>query len=308
MSFDLLIRGGLVIDGTGTPGRAADVGVEGDRITVVGDLSTVCDGDAARVIDAVGHVVAPGFVDPHGHSDGSVLVDGALVSHLRQGFTTQLSGNCGYTFAPLMPPARDLLDPDLRVLSLDPGWTTFAGFMDAVEAQPLGINVAFLVGHGTVRASVLGAADGAPDATQLHTMIELVDEALDAGALGVSSGLIYAPGIHARPDELAALVAAAVRRDALYATHMRNEAGRVHEAIDEAVATTRAAADAAAGGSPPGVAPQGRCQDGLGPGPGAGRAAGARPRDRGRRGDIPYTAASRPGDAPAAGSPRAARR
>ena len=245
MTFDLLLRGGLLVDGTGAPGRPADVGVEGDRITALGDLSAVADADAARVIDATGHVVAPGFVDPHGHSDGPVLLDGALVSHLRQGYTTQLSGNCGYTLAPLTPPARALLDPDLRALGLDPAWTTFAGFMDAVDAQPLGINVAFLVGHGTVRGAVLGPDDRAPDAAELAAMVACADEALDAGAFGISTGLIYAPGIHAHPDEVAALVAAAVRRDALYATHMRNESGGVHAAIDEAVATARAAAETA---------------------------------------------------------------
>jgi len=245
MAFDLLIRGGLLVDGTGTPGRPADIGVEGDRITAVGDLSGVPDGDAAMRIDATGQVVAPGFVDPHGHSDGSVLLDGALASHLRQGYTTQLSGNCGYTFAPLTPSSRASMDEDLRLLGLDPGWTTFAGFLDAVEAQPLGPNVSFLVGHGTVRAAVLGPQDRPPGDAELRAMVAHLDEALDAGALGLSTGLIYAPGLHARPDEVAALVAAATRRDALYATHMRNEAEGVHRAIDEAIATARAAETAA---------------------------------------------------------------
>ncbi len=108
MPFDLLIRGGTLIDGTGAPGRPADVGITGDRITAVGDLSMVPDADAATVITAEGHVVAPGFVDPHNHSDASVLLDGALPSHLHQGYTTLVSGNCGYTLAPLTPPARAL--------------------------------------------------------------------------------------------------------------------------------------------------------------------------------------------------------
>ena len=213
----------------------------GDRITGVGDLSAVADADVATVIDATGHVVAPGFVDPHGHSDGSVLLDGALASHLRQGYTTQLSGNCGYTYAPLTPASRAMLDADLRSMTLDPSWTTFAGFLDEVERQALGPNIAFLVGHGTVRAAVLGADDRAPDAAELSAMVAHVDEAMDAGAAGVSTGLIYAPGLHARPAEIAALVAAAARRDGLYATHMRNESGGVREAIDEALSTAHAA-------------------------------------------------------------------
>ena len=242
MPFDLLIRGGLLIDGTGSPARPADVGVTGDTITVVGDLSAVDPADARRVIDAAGHVVTPGFVDPHGHSDGPVLVDGALVSLMRQGWTTQLAGNCGETLAPLTAASRTFLAPELRKLELEPGWTTTAEYLDAVERQALGINVAFLAGHGTIRAAVLGPDERAPDAAELAAMVAHVEEALDAGAFGVSTGLIYAPGIHARPDEIAALAAAAFHRGALYATHMRNESDDVLGAIDEALATARAAA------------------------------------------------------------------
>ena len=245
MVFDLLLRNGLLVDGTGTPGVAADVGVTGDRITAVGDLSAVDPAGVGTVIDATGHVVAPGFIDPHGHSDGTVLIDGALASHLHQGFTTQLSGNCGYTLAPLTPPARTFLGPDLRSLGIDPAWMTFAGYLDAVDGQPLGPNVSFLVGHGTVRAAVLGADDRAPSADELAMMVRHVEEALDAGAVGVSTGLIYAPGMHGSPEEVAALVEVACRRGALYATHMRNEAAGVREAIDEAIGTARAAERAA---------------------------------------------------------------
>ena len=241
MPFDLLIRGGTLVDGTGAPGRRADVGVEGDRIAAVGDLSAVADAGVAQVVDARGLVVAPGFVDPHNHSDTSVLIDAALPSHLLQGYTTLLGGNCGYTLAPLTPPARALLAPDLETRELDPGWTTFAGYLDEVERQALGPNVAFLAGHGTIRAAVLGPDDRAPDAAELAAMVRHAEEALDAGAFGVSTGLIYPPGIHARPDEIAALVAVSARRGGLYATHMRNEAAEVSAAIDEALATTREA-------------------------------------------------------------------
>src|SRR6187431_3047332 len=106
MAFDLLLRHGMLADGSGTPLRPADLGVTGDRITAVGDLSAVPDSDAALVLDVRGLVVAPGFVDPHGHSDGNVFVDGALASHLHQGYTTQLSGNCGFTLAPLNDASR----------------------------------------------------------------------------------------------------------------------------------------------------------------------------------------------------------
>jgi len=241
MPYDLLIRGGTLVDGTGAPRRPADVGLTGDRITAVGDLSAVSDADVATVIRADGLVVAPGFVDPHGHSDSSVLLDGALPSHLRQGYTTLLSGLCGYTLAPLTPAARALLDPDLATRTLDPAWSTFGEYLDEVDRQPLAPNMAFLVGHGTIRGAVLGPDDRAPTPGELAQMVSHAEEALDAGAFGISTGLIYPPGIHARPGEIAALVASAARRGATYATHMRNEAAGVAAAIDEAVATARAA-------------------------------------------------------------------
>ncbi len=241
MAYDLLIRGATLVDGTGSPGRPADVGVTGDRITAVGDLSAVADADVTTVIEATGLVVAPGFVDPHNHSDTSVLIDGALPSHLRQGYTTLLAGHCGYTLAPLTPPSRALLEPDLATRGLDPGWTTFAGYLDEVGRQALAPNIAFLVGHGTIRGAVLGPDDREPTPAELAEMVAHAEEALEAGAFGVSTGLIYPPGIHARPGEIAALVAAAARRGATYAIHMRNEAADVADAIDEAIETARAA-------------------------------------------------------------------
>jgi N-acyl-D-amino-acid deacylase len=245
MAFDLVLRGGLLIDGSGAPARQADVGVTGDRIAAIGDLAAVADEDAATVVDATGHVVAPGFVDPHGHSDGSVLLDGALASHLRQGFTTQLSGNCGYTYAPMAGAVRAMLDADLANLGLDPAWTTFADYLDEVERQQMGPNVALLVGHGTVRWAAMGPDGRVPTEPELATMGRYVEEALDAGAIGLSSGLIYAPGVHAARDEVAVLVAIAVRRDALYATHMRNEAAGVLDSLDEAISTVRQAGELA---------------------------------------------------------------
>ena len=241
--FDLLIRGGTVVDGTGTPGRRADVGVRGDRIVAFGDLSAAADGETELVLDATGRVVAPGFIDPHGHSDGSVLLDGALASHLHQGFTTQLSGNCGESLAPVGEVGRELIELSLRPHGLTPTWTTFADYLDQVDAQPLGVNVAFLVGHGTVRGAVLGAAARVPDDHELASMVGEVEVALDAGAVGLSSGLIYAPGMHAGPAEIHALVAATTRRGGLYATHMRNEAAGLFSSLDESIAAIRAAGD-----------------------------------------------------------------
>lgn len=240
-AFDLLIRGGTVIDGTGAPGVRADVGVAGDRILAVGDLSHVDPTGVHRVIDATDRVVCPGFVDPHGHSDATILLDGAIASHLHQGFTTQLSGNCGDSLAPVTRRGRPLVELSMATIERGPTWRTFAGYLEAVEREKLGPNHAFLVGHGTIRGAVVGTdARPATDA-ELKAMVRHLREALDAGAIGLSSGLIYPPGIHAPPEELVRLVAATAKRGALYATHMRNESAGLFEALDEALATIRAA-------------------------------------------------------------------
>jgi N-acyl-D-aspartate/D-glutamate deacylase len=240
-NFDLLLRGGVVIDGTGSPAVRADVGILGDRILAVGDLSHVDVTDVATVVDVDGHVVAPGFIDPHGHSDGSLFLDGALASHLHQGFTTQLSGNCGDSLAPITPAGRDVVDLSLRANGLVAHWASFEEYLDRVEEQPLGPNVAFLVGHGTIRAAVMGSDARQPTDLELASMTRELETALDAGAIGMSSGLIYAPGIHAQPTEVEALVAATARRGGLYATHMRNEADDLFGSLGEAVAAVRQA-------------------------------------------------------------------
>jgi len=239
--FDVVLRGGSLIDGTGAPARRADVGVLGDRILAVGDLSALDPTGVETVLELDGRVVAPGFVDPHGHSDGSVLVDGALAGLLHQGYTTQLSGNCGETLAPITDAGRETVELTLRPNHLVAGWRTFGEYLDRVEEQRLGLNVAFLVGHGTVRASVLGADPRSPSPEELATMTGEVEAAMDAGAMGFSTGLIYAPGMHAPASEVEALVAAASRRGGLYATHMRNESDDLFASLDESIAAIRAA-------------------------------------------------------------------
>jgi len=244
-AFDLLIRGGTLVDGTGSPGVPGDVGVTGDRIVALGDLPAVPRGDARQELDAAGRVVCPGFIDPHGHSDVSLFVDGALASHVRQGFTTQLSGNCGSTVAPITPTGRELVEQELRIHRVTARWSTFAEYLEAVEAERLTPNVAFLAGHGTIRGSVLGTDARPPTPDELGAMNHELEAALDAGAFGLSTGLIYAPGIHAARPEIVELVRTAARRGGLYATHMRNESAGLFDALDEAIDTIRAAGEGA---------------------------------------------------------------
>ena len=247
-AFDLLLRGGTVIDGTGSTRRRADVGVLGDRILAIDDLSAVDVGGVARVIDVGGLVVTPGFIDPHGHSDGALFVDGALASHLRQGFTTQLSGNCGDSLAPITDTGRELVELTLRQNQIVARWRTFGEYLEAVDGASLGINVAFLIGHGTVRGAVMGAEAVAASDEERAAMLREVEVALDAGAFGLSTGLIYAPGMHADPSELDELVTAATRCGGLYATHMRNEGAGLFASLAESIATIRAARDAGVSG------------------------------------------------------------
>lgn len=248
-AFDLLLRGGLVVDGTGAAARSADVGVLGDRILAVGDLSAVDAATIGTVVDATDRVVGPGFIDPHGHSDGSLFLDGALISHLAQGFTTQLSGNCGDTLAPITDRGRELVELALRPHELVARWRTFAEYLDAVDEVALGPNVAFLIGHGTVRGAILGPEGRVADDLERRSMVREVETAMDAGAFGLSSGLIYAPGMHAAPDEVAALVVAATRRGGSYATHLRDETSGLFGALSEAIDAIRAARDAGVDGA-----------------------------------------------------------
>ncbi len=245
-AFDLIIRGGTLIDGTGAPGIRADVGVVGDRIKAIGDLSAaVARKGVSVVIDATDRVVCPGFIDVHGHSDASILVDPAVASHLHQGFTTQLSGNCGDTLAPLAEPGREMVELALAGTGIAPRWSTFADYLAAVERLPLGPNQAFLVGHGTIRGAVIGAASTPATDADLKAMVRHLKEALDAGAIGLSSGLIYPPGLYAGADELSRLASVTARRGGLYATHIRNESDGLFDALDEAVETIRAAGSGA---------------------------------------------------------------
>jgi N-acyl-D-amino-acid deacylase len=222
---DVALVGGTVIDGTGTPGVRADVALAGGQVVGVGALGALA---AAETVDCTGRVVAPGFIDIHSHADW-LLPDadhGALVEpFVRQGMTTVVAGNCGFSPAPISPRSRESARGASRLLhdgSLDPVWETTAAFLDALEHRGVALNVAQLVGHGTVRSAVTGALDpAAPGPEALRTMERLVDEALDAGCVGVSTGLGYAPGIFAGEEELATFARWAARRGKLFTSHLK---------------------------------------------------------------------------------------
>ncbi|BDG61498.1 N-acyl-D-amino-acid deacylase family protein [Caldinitratiruptor microaerophilus] len=215
--FNLIIAGGTVIDGTGGPPRRADVGVNGDRIAAVGDLSR---DEAGRRIDATGLVVAPGFIDPHSHVWDTLpgyATDADTTAALRQGITTSVGGVDGRS-----------------------RWPVGAGLAD-VEKRGTGVNFATFVGHGTVRAQVIGHAGRAPSPAELARMEDLVRQAMAEGALGLSSGLEYEPGLHATTDELVALARVVAAAGGVYSSHVRAERRDVLAGVREAIAIGRQA-------------------------------------------------------------------
>jgi N-acyl-D-amino-acid deacylase len=238
--LDILIRGGTVIDGTGRPAWRADVAIAGDRIEAIDLLP---DASAARVIDATGHVVAPGFVDMHSHADFVLPGLPTADSKVHQGFTLEVVGNCGASPAPLTPDRRqDVIDASALALpALAWDWTTFRSYLDGLRRQGVSINVAPLVGHGTVRLLVMGSGDGRPNAGQLRAMATEVRRAMEEGAVGFSTGLIYAPGVYADTDEIVELARAAGEAGGFYASHIRGEGDTLLPAVAEAIEVGRRA-------------------------------------------------------------------
>jgi N-acyl-D-aspartate/D-glutamate deacylase len=219
------LHGGLVVDGTGAPAKRADVAISEGRITAIGDLGAM---QAQHTVDCSDRVVTPGFIDIHSHSDFLVPGEdcGALVEpFLRQGMTTLVGGNCGFSPAPLTEKNRKSTQESSRLIvddELDPGWQTMDGFLSALDASGVPLNVAELVGHGAIRAAVMGALDpSVPDESQLREMEHLAREALDAGCVGVSTGLGYPPGIFSQHEELARVAGWAAAEHKLFTSHVR---------------------------------------------------------------------------------------
>jgi N-acyl-D-amino-acid deacylase len=237
MTWDILIRGGTLIDGSGRPGARGDVALAGGRIAALGPS---LKGSASKVIDADGLAVTPGFIDIKTHSDFVLPINPKAESKVRQGVTTEIIGHCGFSVAPVLPGKTQLL---ADYLSGGAPWLPFRamGFPEYLDTFPaVAVNAGMLVGHNTLRLMTMGLEDRAPSAAELAAMTALLDDGLGAGALGMSSGLFTPPGSFARPDEMLALCAVLERHKAGYFTHIRDEANKVMEAVDEAIAIARA--------------------------------------------------------------------
>ena len=235
---ELLIRGGTVYDGTGAPPIRADVRISGDRIAAVGPNLAA---DGARVIDAAGHAVAPGFIDIHSHTDTELLRSPNAESKVRQGVTTEVAGQDGSSVAPASPQAAASTREQYRERGIDIDTTTLGGFFRGLEQGGASVNLASMVGAGTIRGLVVGNANRAPTDAELERMVALVRQAVADGACGLSSGLEYTPGGFATKAELAALAAPFRGSGLPYASHMRNEDDELIAAIEEALDIGRAA-------------------------------------------------------------------
>ena len=226
--YDLLIRGGRIVDGTGSPWYRGDVAVRGDRIAAVGLLP----GATARdTIDATGLIVAPGFIDMLGHSEYPLLRDGRAVSKIMQGITTEITGEVT-SVVPVNENTLRELDPATRARVT---WTDLDGYFRALEQARPAINLATYVTVGSVRRHVMGDADRAPTPAEMERMKALVAEAMEQGAMGLSTGLIYAPASYATTDEVTELARVAARYGGGYASHIRSEGDRLVEAVEEAI-------------------------------------------------------------------------
>jgi N-acyl-D-aspartate/D-glutamate deacylase len=227
--YDLVIRNGKIVDGTGNPWFVGDVAVRGDRIVAVGRIPAA---QAKREIDAKGLVVAPGFIDMHSHSDYVLLEDGAAQSKVRQGVTTEVlgEGNSGGPYQGKLPPHSATVDrKTVR-------WTTLAGYFDTVEKAGVSVNIVSYVGVDNIWQSVMGTSFERPTAAQMDQMKALVDEAMKDGAFGLSSMLAMPPGSLATTDDLVELCKIVAKHHGIYSSHIRNEGSEVFDAVKEAIA------------------------------------------------------------------------
>jgi N-acyl-D-amino-acid deacylase len=232
--WDLLIQQARIIDGSSAPSFVADVAIRGDTIAQVGPISSP---QARVIIDGTGLTVAPGFIDLHTHSDYTLLVNPLAESKVHQGVTTEVIGNCGTSPAPLGDEAYPIIRARMeQQYQLEVSWRTLDGYLERLAESGIAVNVVPIIGHGTVRSAVMGYAQRAPTARELAQMQALISNALTAGAFGLSTGLVYAPGCYADTDEIVELAKLVSQAGGIYFSHIRGESDTVLEAAREAIA------------------------------------------------------------------------
>jgi len=228
----LLIKNITIYDGTGQDGYKADILVDGDRIA---EIKKRINAPSARVIDGSGLAAAPGFIDIHAHSEFSLLVEPSAPSKIMQGVTTEISGNCGLSAAPLLRDAATARKREFTELGIGESWSDFGKYFELLESQRPAVNFATYCGHGNLRASVIGYSDREPTEKEFAEMEALLIDAMESGALGLSTGLIYPPGVYSKTEELVRLGKVVSRYGGVYTSHMRSEGAKVLEAVEEAI-------------------------------------------------------------------------
>jgi N-acyl-D-amino-acid deacylase len=236
-AFDVVIRGGTIYDGTGQPGRRIDLGIRGDRIATVGELTSTT---AGTTIDATGLAVAPGFINMLSWATESLLVDGRSQGDIRQGVTLEIFGE-GSSMGPLTPEMKKRMVDEMGDLKYEITWTTLAEYLKTLETRGVSTNVASFIGATTIREHVIGLEDKQPTPEQLDRMRALVKQEMEAGALGIGSSLIYAPAFYASTEELIELCKVAAQYRGKYISHMRSEGNRLVEAVEELLRISREA-------------------------------------------------------------------
>jgi N-acyl-D-amino-acid deacylase len=235
--FDLIIKSGRVFDGLGKEAFEADIGIGGNLIKEIGKIQS---SRGKSLIDAKNLAVSPGFIDAHEHTDVQLMVNPRAESSIRQGITTLVSGNCGYSPFPIAEEIFEETKKDLKeVYQLDLTWKDINGFFSRLATQGMAINYSSLVGQGSVRGAAMGFNDRPPKKEELEKMKMMVEENIRSGALGLSTGLEYTPGSFAQAEEITELCKVVSRLGGVYATHMRDEGDRLLESLDEAIGVAR---------------------------------------------------------------------
>jgi len=233
--FDVIIKSGHIVNGAGNPWYKADIGISEEKIAAIGKLEKE---RATKIIDAKGLVVSPGFLDMHSHSDLALLINPKAESKIRQGITTEVIGNCGGSAAPL----NDFLKSEMRKTTplldeakLELDWSTMREYLHRLDKQGVAVNVAPLVGHENIRALVIGFDNRAPTNAELKKMKNILRQAMEDGAFGMSTGLIYPPGCYAKTDELIELSRVVARHGGIYTSHIRGEGEELVSSVKEAI-------------------------------------------------------------------------
>ncbi|HKZ46025.1 MAG TPA: D-aminoacylase [Thermodesulfobacteriota bacterium] len=230
--FDIIIKNATIIDGSGKEGFTADIAISKNRITKIGKIEE----SGRQVIDAKNLIVSPGFVDCHSHSDYYLIINPLAESKVRQGVTTEIGGNCGYSAAPLSGEAlEERKNAYQKAYNLEHDWKDVKGYYNRLEAQGVSLNFALLIGHNTIRSSVIGGGSREATGKEMAQMKEMIQQAMKEGAIGISTGLAYGPACFAKKEELVELCKEVQKSNGIFTVHMRSEGKGLLEAIKESI-------------------------------------------------------------------------